>query len=101
MESGVAAVVVSPDLEGKEARGKETLRAPAAPAGDSGVEVLGKGEVYYVCVERWLNVRNAPEWYADVVSVYTDGQYVTVYEWDKTWARVGARKWVNGKYLCR
>jgi hypothetical protein len=56
---------------------------------------------WVVCRTPWLNVRNTPDRFGDVVSVKNEGEFVPVYEWREGWARIARAKWVNGKYLCK
>ncbi len=53
----------------------------------------------YRVTARLLNVRNAPSYVADIVSVLHNGDIIEVQEICNGWARIRQNSWVVAKYL--
>ena len=81
----------SPKIEERDFRGGKETTMSAPTATNTAVPTVT------VC-GNW-NVRPVPA-PSGFVRLLKPGDSVTVFEWSKGWARIGAGEWVNGRAVC-
>lgn len=79
--------------------------SPALPPAGEGIEYVAdvitvpQYQSCEVTAREFLNVRGGPSVSWSVDRQLKHGDKVTVTDWEKGWAMIGAAEWVNGDYL--